>query len=245
MDVLVLLAAALATAVATGLGVPVVWWLGGRSRAMTPALEGATGGIMSVAAVAGLLLPALDEGRPGSVVGGLLAGIGFLLLARRWVGAHRARAARTLAQRRASLTIAVLFVHSMPEGMAVGAAFAADRAGLDLFVTLAIALQNIPEGTATAIPMAEAGRSHRAQVAMAVATSLPQPVGALLAFAAAEQVSGLLPASLAFAGGAMLALVVVEIAPAALVAGTRQAGLLGALAGAAVMGVLTVALGVA
>ena len=55
------------------------------------------------------------------------------------------------------LVFAVLFVHSLPEGLAIGTAYASDTAGLGLFVILAIAIQNIPEGTSVAIPMAAAG----------------------------------------------------------------------------------------
>ena len=59
--------------------------------------------------------------------------------------------------RTSALVFLVLFVHSLPEGLAVGTAFASDRAGLSLFVILAIAIQNIPEGTSVAIPMAAGG----------------------------------------------------------------------------------------
>ena len=48
------------------------------------------------------------------------------------------------------LVFVVLLVHSLPEGFAIGAAYASDRAGLDVFVILAIALQNVPEGTSSA-----------------------------------------------------------------------------------------------
>ena len=80
---------------------------------------------------------------------------------------------------------------------------------------LAIAIQNIPEGTSVAIPMAEAGFSRTRQFWAAVGTSAPQPVGALVAFLLVEQIQSLLPFSFAFAAGAMLALIVVEILPKA------------------------------
>ena len=118
--------------------------------------------------------------------------------------------------RTSALVFLVLFVHSLPEGFAVGTAFASDRAGLSLFVILAIAIQNIPEGTSVAIPMAAAGFSRTRQFWAAVATSAPQPVGALIAFLARRaDRSGLLPFSFAFAAGAMLALIVVEMLPKA------------------------------
>ena len=83
--------------------------------------------------------------------------------------------------RRSLLVFGVLLVHSLPEGFAIGTAFASDRDRLALFVILAIALQNVPEGTSVAIPMDAAGFGRAAQFWAAVITSAPQPVGALVA----------------------------------------------------------------
>lgn len=240
MSEIVLLAlVGLATALATGLGVLPVWWMGSRAATLTPAFEGAVAGIMSVAAVAGLLVPAVQEGGLGSVAAGLAVGIAFLLATRRRLA--RGDRGRRLGAvgRRAWLVVAVLFVHSLPEGFAIGTAFASDRANLDVFIALAIGLQNIPEGTATAVPLAEAGAGRVRQLLTAIGTSMPQPVGAVVAFVLAEQVTALLPASFAFAAGAMLALVVVDVAPAALERGHRRSGAIGVACGSAAMLALT------
>jgi len=78
----------------------------------------------------------------------------------------------------------------------------------------------------------------------AVGTSAPQPIGALIAFLAVEEVSGLLPFSFSFAAGAMLALIVVEMLPKAYV-GRRPVGAsAGLLLGAAVMLSLSYVFGV-
>jgi ZIP family zinc transporter len=242
MNIVVLTAAGLLTTFATGLGVLPVWWLGARARTLQQALEGAVAGVMAVAAVIGLLLPALQDGQPASVAAGLVAGVGFLAAGRLALNRRRGRWSDTAARRSAALVVATLFVHSLPEGMAIGAAFASDRSGLDVYVTLAIALQNIPEGTATAIAMTPTDASRSSQWRAAVATSLPQPVGAVGAFLVAEQVRVLLPASFAFAAGAMLALVAVEVLPAALARGGRMRGVAGIAAGGVLMAVLTLAL---
>jgi ZIP family zinc transporter len=133
------------------------------------------------------------------------------------------------------LVFFVLFVHSLPEGFAIGTAYGSDTAGLSLFVILAIALQNIPEGTSVAIPMADAGFSRPQMFWAAVLTSAPQPVGAVVAFLLVEHVKALLPFSFAFAAGEMLALVAVELAPPAFARGSRYRAALGALAGGALM----------
>jgi ZIP family zinc transporter len=147
--------------------------------------------------------------------------------------------------RTSALVFAVLFVHSLPEGLAVGTAYASERAGLGLFVIVAIAIQNVPEGTSVAIPMEAAGFSHMRQFWAAVGTSAPQPVGAVIAYLAVEGVSALLPFSFAFAAGAMLSLIVAEMLPQAYADRGRPLGpSLGLAAGTAVMLLLDLLLGV-
>jgi zinc transporter, ZIP family len=145
---------------------------------------------------------------------------------------------------RSLLVFGVLLVHSLPEGFALGTAFASDTEGLALFVVLAIAIQNIPEGTSVAIPMAGAGFTAAQQFWAAVLTSAPQPVGAVAAYLAVEEISGLLSFSFAFAAAAMLSLVVVELLPPACARGGRVAAASGATTGAALMLGLAAILGV-
>ena len=237
-----LILVATGTAFATGLGAIPVSLLGSRAERLRPALLGLAAGVMAVAAVAGLLLPAIDDGSSLEVGAGFAIGVAFLLAARRALSIGPAEAI-TSARRTSLLVFAVLFVHSLPEGLAIGTAYASSTEGLALFIVVAIAVQNVPEGTSVAIPMEAAGYNGRQQFWAAVATSAPQPVGAVIAFVLVEQVSALLPISFAFAAGAMLALVATDVLPDALRANAREA-LAGAAVGAAAMLVLSSALGV-
>ncbi len=246
MDVAVLALAGTATALATGLGAIPVFLLGERAQGLRPLLWGATVGLMGVASVVGLLLPALDEGGGAAVAGGLLVGVAFLLGSRRLLAGREVHVGELSGAgvRRSLLVFGVLLVHSLPEGFAIGTAFASSTEGLALFVILAIGLQNIPEGTSVAIPMQSAGFSGAQQFWAAVLTSVPQPVGAVAAYLMVERITGLLPFSFAFAAGAMLALVTVELAPQAYARGGRPAAATGTLAGAAAMLALAAWLGV-
>jgi zinc transporter, ZIP family len=246
MDVLILLGAGFATALATGLGAIPVFLLGERVARWRPTLWGLAAGLMTVASVIGLLKPALDDGTVAQVAVGLAAGVAFLFAGEALLRGRdvHVRDLRGAGVRRAALIFGVLFVHSLPEGLAIGSAYASNTAGLSLFVILAIGLQNIPEGTSVAIPMQAAGFRAREQFWAAVGTSLPQPVGAVIAWALVEQVRSVLPLSFAFAAGAMLALVAVEMGPEAVRGGHGGQALLGALAGAAVMVALSITLGV-
>ena len=234
------------TALATGLGALPVSRLGDRAEQLRPALWGLTVGLMTVASVVGLLLPAFDEGSALAATSGFATGVVFLLASR---GALQHRDVhvgelRGTGVRRSILVFGVLLVHSLPEGLAIGTAFASDTEGLGLFVILAIALQNVPEGTATAIPMEAAGFPPRQQFWAAVLTSAPQPVGAIVAYVLVEQVEALLPFSFAFAAGAMLSLVVAELVPQAWRSGHHGLAGAGAAAGAGLMIVLAATLGV-
>ena len=135
----------------------------------------------------------------------------------------------------------MLFVHSLPEGFALGTAWASTVDGLAAFIVIAIAVQNIPEVASVAIPMEAAGYSAWRQFWAAVGTSAPQPVGGDC-YLAVDQIDSLLPLSFAFAAGAMLALVVVELLPDVLRGDRTTGAIVGALAGGAAMLALSVVL---
>jgi len=237
-----LILVASATTVATGLGVIPVAMLGERATELRGALLGVAAGVMLIAAIVGLLLPALDEGSAGAVTAGFAAGVAFLLVARHFLEVSPPAAIGD-GDRTWVLVFLVLLVHSLPEGFAIGTAYASTTEGLGLFIVVAIAIQNIPEGTSTAIPLATAGYGFWAQFWAAIVSSIPQPIGAVIAFLLVEEVTALLPLSFAFAAGAMLALVVVSVFPDALREQRRDA-ILGAVLGGAFMLAFSAVLGV-
>jgi ZIP family zinc transporter len=230
------------TAFATGLGVIPVAILGARAADIRPTLLAIAAGTMLVAAVAGLLAPAFRNGSTAEVLLGAFAGIGFLLAARSALAPARRDA--LVARRTSLLVFAVLLVHSLPEGFAIGTAYASTTAGLGLFIIVAIAVQNVPEGTSIAVPMQAAGFGITDQFWAAVASSAPQPVGAVIAYVLVSEITALLPVSFAFAAGAMLALVAIELIPETIRSGGRGQALLGFLGGGAAMLALSLGLGV-
>mgnify|MGYP006427261829 CR=1 FL=1 len=129
------------------------------------------------------------------------------------------------------LILGILTVHSFPEGVAVGVSFAelGFEGGIGIlglsvpvlavFMTIAISIHNIPEGTAIAIPMRAMGLSKWRMVGAAVFSSLPQPIGAVIAFAFVRWAEAFLPFGFGFAAGAMIYLVLSEFIPEALETG--------------------------
>ena len=232
---------------ATGIGAIPVFFFLLRAANWRGGMIGFAIGVMGMASILGLLIPSIESGGFLSVAGGLAAGIGFLVGARMLLHNQEEVSFAGLKgdQVRTSLLVfAVLLVHSLPEGFAMGSAYASDVSGLALFVIVAIALQNIPEGTAVAIPMEAAGYSRSRQFWSAVITSVPQPIGAVLAYVLVEQIQAILPFSLAFAAGAMLALIVSDLIPEAREAKTPRQSFVGLGIGFAVMILLSFLIGV-
>lgn len=124
------------------------------------------------------------------------------------------------------LILGVLTVHSFPEGVAIGVSFAElgfTAQGISLFgltipilavfMVLAISIQNVPEGLAIAIPLRSFDVSEWRMVGWAVFSSLPQPIGAIIAFAFVRWARAFIPYGYGFAAGAMIFLVFTELLP--------------------------------
>jgi len=138
--------------------------------------------------------------------------------------------------RKLVLILGVLTVHSFPEGVAVGVSFAelgfeggVEMFGfvvpvLAIFMTVAISIHNVPEGVAISIPLRAMDVSEWRMVGAAVFSSLPQPIGAVVAFVFVRWAREFLPFGFGFAAGAMVYLVLSEFVPEALDAGADLDG---------------------
>lgn len=138
--------------------------------------------------------------------------------------------------RKLVLILGILTVHSFPEGVAIGVSFA--DVGLEggvtvfglvvpvlaVFMTIAISIHNIPEGIAISIPLRSMEVSEWRMVGAAVFSSLPQPIGAVIAFAFVSWARAFLPFGFGFAAGAMIYLVITEFIPEALQIGAGLDG---------------------
>ena len=160
------------------------------------ALSGGAAGAMLAACVWNLLLPALDGSRAQALVG-FAVGFLALLLPERMPGVGLSPGG--------ALLLAVV-LHNIPEGLAVGAG---DSAGL----TVGIALQNIPDGAVAAVPLLALGFSRWRAFGAGVLTGMVEPIAAGLMLLFATWLTPWMPALLGFAAGAMLFVVLLELAP--------------------------------
>jgi zinc transporter ZupT len=96
----------------------------------------------------------------------------------------------------------------------IGVAFGGGEA-LGVFIAIAIAVHNIPEGLAISLVLVPRGTSVSRAAGWSIFSSLPQPLMAVPAFVFVETFEPFLPVGLGFAAGAMLWLVASALLPEA------------------------------
>src|SRR6266540_3652504 len=206
-------AAALVTALATGLGAAPLAFASRLPRTALGLGNAAAAGFM-LAASGMLFYEGGVFGVPGTLLGAVL-GVGTIALASRWLRAREGvafEALRGADARKALLIVAVMTVHSVAEGVGVGVSFAGSES-IVVVTALAIALHNVPEGLAISLVLVPRGVRVRNAAAWSVFSSLPQPLLALPAFLFVETFRSTLPVGLGFAGGAMTWMVVAAVMP--------------------------------
>ena len=210
---------------------------------------GFAAGVMTAASVWSLLLPAIEQSADFGVPGwlpaavGLLLGVCFLAALDAALPHLRRKPDADFTRRQSTLLMAAITLHNVPEGMAVGLAFALAAKGEGTAgaaaLALGIGIQNFPEGAAISLPLRQEGYSRAKSFLLGTLSGSVEPIFGTLVVLAAAGVRPLMPWLLSFAAGAMLYVVVEELVPQA----HSKAGTCGFVGGFLIMMILDVALG--
>lgn len=233
-------------AMATAVGALPVFLVQRVSKRQESAFMAFAAGVMLAAAIFALLLPSLDAGRalmaaagsaPMGAAGltsvGLALGMALMMAIDRMTphehavlppaaGGHAVPQTQNhTAGQRAWLMVLAILIHNVPEGLAVGAAYAGSALGIaggdavnpGASVALAIGLQNMPEGLIVAMALRTLGQSAGRSWAVAALSGLAEPFGAIVGLAVLGSVPAFYPIGLAVAAGAMLFVISHEIIP--------------------------------
>jgi ZIP family zinc transporter len=234
-ELAVVFIAGLITALATGVGALPFFFFEDISDRWNVLLWGLASGIMVSASVFGLLGEGLSasSGFPWGMVLGAAAGVALVVVGHEVLeGAEiDPKEYEEADVRKLVLVLGILTVHSFPEGVAIGVSFAdlafdvpgtrtLQLAGmavplLAVFMTVAISIHNVPEGTAISIPLRSMDVGEWRMAWWAVFSSRPQPIGAAVASAFVSLARAFLPFGFGFAAGAMIYLVLTEFIPEA------------------------------
>ena len=215
----------LLAAAATALGTLPVALSRKLSPRATSTMLGFGAGVMLAASIFSLIIPALSQARDrgasawgaGMLVAfGILLGSGLLYaLGRPFRASHSHASANPArdAAHRAWMFVAAITLHNVPEGGAIGVAFAGmDPAGAVGLAT-GIAIQDIPEGLAVALALRAAGAHRLLAVGGGIVSGLVEPLFAVLGALLVTTSAALLPWGLAAAAGAMLFVIANDVIP--------------------------------
>lgn len=251
----------------TVLGAAMVFLLGRQMKqSLLKGFMGFAGGVMVAASVWSLLLPAIEEATAQGKSGVIPAGGGFLFGAVFFLAVDyvlqklhaqkmeklRVMEGRQHLSKKMTMLFLAVTLHNIPEGMAVGMAFAmvaqgSESAGVTMVSAIALAvgigIQNFPEGAAIALPLCQENISRRKAFFYGALSGIVEPIAGILTVLIAGSVKVMLPWMLSFAAGAMIYVVVEELIPEAHVESGVKIGTIGALVGFLAMMVLDVALG--
>jgi zinc transporter, ZIP family len=199
-------------------------------------------GLMLAAATLGLLTEAvesvhtagaLDWGRLALVVLGFIVGVGIAAMMDRFIPHHHAGGHHEHLghepghdvhdrhdepahgeARRGYAVVGALTLHRIPEGLAIGAGFAAPgSAHLGMLLAIAVGVQNACEGLVMAAPLRAGGVSGRRGFFIVAATGLTIPAAAMVGDALAGLAATAMPFILALAGGTLIYITSNEIIP--------------------------------
>lgn len=236
-------------------------------------LLGFASGVMIAASVWSLLIPAIEMAEQQNKIAWIPASVGFILgtvilivvnnvaerlenkikiermFNRKKLGTPEKEVSKEKLKSTSMLVLAVT-LHNIPEGMAVGVAFA----GLltcSIGVTVAgafalaigIAIQNIPEGAIISMPLHSSGKGKFKSFVGGVLSGVVEPIGAIITIMLTQIVVPILPYLLSFAAGAMIYVVVAELIPESQSDKRTNSATIAVAIGFVIMMLLDVALG--
>ena len=247
----------LAAALATALGTVPVMLSQRLSERAQDTLFGFGAGVMLAACSFSLIIPGINAARDagagawaagGTVGAAILCGAVVLLLMERWLphehfikGVEGGHASRTL--RRTWLFVFAIGLHNLPEGLAIGVAYAGGDSVRASALATGIAIQDVPEGLVVAVALLAAGYRRALAVGLGMASGLVEPLGAVVGAAVVSYSASLLPWGLGFAAGAMLFVISHEIIPESHRKGHEAWATGGLMLGFVIMMLLDTALG--
>jgi ZIP family zinc transporter len=206
------------------------------------AMLGFAAGVMVAASCWSLLIPSIERGGVSPAVIGMLLGAAFLFALDKALPHLHPQFEASLGTEgprvgweRTVLLVSAITLHNVPEGLAIGVAYASGEFGAATALAIGIGMQNFPEGLAVSMPLRREGLGRWRALWYGQLSAIVEPVAAGLGAAAVLAIGALLPYALAFAAGAMLYVVIEEIIPETDRGGNIDVATLGFIGGFAVM----------
>ena len=240
----------------TFLGATVVVFVKKDCRKLISIALGVASGIMIAASFFSLLLPAKEAINPNNKLGLLIIPLGFIvgvlflrvfdmILPHEHMMSHNQEGIGVSNFSKNKLLFLAMTLHNIPEGLAVGVAFAgcSDNVLPAMILSIGIGIQNFPEGTAISLPMHQSGMSKFKAIMYGQFSALVEIPSAMIGFIFASLIESLLPFALSFAAGAMMFVCIEELIPEANATKEVDVGTISFMIGFIIMMTLDIILG--
>lgn len=218
---------------------------------------GFSAGIMVSASIFSLILPAIEMSREQGVAVwiptafGMLLGVLFLFILNHVVP-HKHIESNIVEGVKSKLDNTMLFalavtLHNIPEGMAVGLAFALFGEGSAsiasaIALAIGIGIQNFPEGAAISLPLRAQGISKKKAFSIGSFTGIVEPIFGVLVVLISKYIAPYMPWVLSFAAGAMIYVTVEELIPESTLGEHSELGSFSFILGFIIMMILDISL---
>ena len=235
----------------TMLGSAIVFFFKNIGKSIMDAMIGFSSGIMLAASYFSLLAPALSFSNDLHLIPWLITFIGFFIggIFLFIIGKVLGRIFNKK-KKRITLLISSITIHNIPEGMAIGIAFGSAFYGIAgatttsaIILSIAIGLQNFPEGSAISVPLISEGMSRTKAFIWGSLSAIVEPIFGVLGALLVIKIRILLPLFLSFAAGAMIYVIVSELIPESQSNEKKDLMAICTIIGFSVMMILDVALG--
>ena len=196
-------------------------------------LLGFASGVMIAASVWSLIIPSIDMSQhmgklsfiPSAV--GVILGMMFLfsldkVIPHIHIDSPKEEGPKKYNLKKSTKLVFSVVLHNIPEGMAVGIAYAAVMNegnaitfAAALALSIGIAIQNFPEGAIISMPLKSEGLSKNKAFIYGALSGIVEPIGAAITIMFSSFFTPIMPYLLSFAAGAMIFVVVEELIPEA------------------------------
>ena len=210
----------------TACGAAVVFLFKKVNKNTLDAMLGLSAGVMIAATFWSLLSPAIEMANELNMISWLVVALGvlsgglLLFIGDKIFSKMTRKKEKSNSIKRSLMLIFSITLHNIPEGMAIGVAFGAISYNLEgstlmaaIMLAIGIGIQNFPEGSAVSLPLRREGMSPKQAFLWGNLSGIVEPIAGVIGALLVIKIRFLLPILLAFAGGAMIYVVVQELIP--------------------------------